>query len=237
MDEPSGNDPIIYFTLIDFLIQIIFCVVFAFVVFQALDQHRKDQERSEREKLKQMAELPGWVRDPVYLPLLRDMTPFITIKNERKLRELLEMLKKQGALEQFLKFLKETREPFALIEQCLNHPDACERFGSLTPSEVGKFMKGVGLPPCLRTMDRLFEADVFDDRLEVRSVSLVGRKVLGENQVQLTVGDVILKPEIRLRLAGLKKPDCMHYFSYIKKGDSEDMRHTIEQVLRPAIVR
>jgi hypothetical protein len=65
----------------------------------------------------------------------------------------------------------------------------------------------------------------------------VGRKVLGENQVQLTVGDVILKPEIRLRLAGLKKPDCMHYFSYIKKGDSEDMRHTIEQVLRPAIVR
>jgi len=219
------DDPILYFTLIDFLTQIIFFGIFALIIFQSGARKEVAPQK-----------LPAQSTDPVYYIDLRDLQPNITADQVKEVRELLSRLLEKGAMEQLLKFLQERPDAFALINQCLNHPQACGKFGSMSAREMDK-LAGVGKPPCLTEKDRLFTADAFDDRLVVTHIEDRERHILTENNVQLTEGESIPKTEIISRLHGLTRPTCIHYIQYVKRGDSEDMRHVVEQVLRPHIVR
>ncbi len=219
------DDPILYFTLIDFLTQIIFFGIFALIIFQ-----------SGARKEVAPRKLPAQSTDPVYYPDLRGLQPLIAADQVQEVRELLSRLQDKGALEQLLSFLRQRPEAFALITQCLDHPQACRKFSAMNAADIGKLM-GTGKPPCLTEADRLFAVEAFDDRLVVTGIYEKERHILTENNVLLTVGDVIPKSEIVSRLSGLNKAACRHYIQYVKRGDSEDMRHVVEQVVRPNIVR
>jgi hypothetical protein len=222
----SGNasdDPVIYFTLIDFLLQVIFFSLMLFVVLQHVGHAPQENQR------------PGWVDDPVNLPLMRDMTPFVTIKKEAELRELLRLLKDRGALDQFLDYLRQNPDPLRFMEQCRAHPEACRRFGAMTASDLGRL--GAGKPACLAGDPALLSVDAYDDRLVVTSISAAGASQLRERRLALRPRQVILKSEVTALLSPLALPGCRYTIRYVKRGDSEDMRHLTEQSLHLSIVR
>jgi hypothetical protein len=221
--DSRNDDPVIYFTLIDFLVQIIFCAVILLVVLQHRSHARPDSGR------------PGWVDDPVTLPLMRDMTPFITIKKDEELRELLQRLKDGDALAQFLEFLRSTPEPFKLMEQCRAHPEACRRLGTMTASELGRL--GTGKPPCQTGDPPLFSVDAYDDRLVVTAIPEAGATTLKTHRVALQPQQIIPKADVPAVLSPLSMPGCRYAIRYVKRGDSEDMRHVTEQAVHLSIVR
>ena len=244
----SSDDPVIYFTLIDFLLQIIFCSLMLFVVFQHTTLARMRQPDS----------APGWVQDPLYLPLMRDMTPFITLQKDQELRELLRHLKDRNALEQFLDFLRSNPDSLQLtgqvtaqlMAQCRAHPAACQRFGTLTAAELGQLaalkptttpaaqgLHGAGKPPCLAGDPALFSVDAYDDRLVVTGISALGVSTLKAHRLTLKQGQIIRKNDVLTMLSPLNRAECRYAIRYVKRGDSEDMRHLTEQAVHPSIVR
>jgi hypothetical protein len=221
----ARDDPLVYFTLIDFLTQIIFFGIFALIIFQSGARKEVAPEK-----------LPAQSTHPVYYLNLRDLQPSITADQVQEVRELLSRLQEKGAMERLLKFLQQRPDAFALIRQCLDHPQECEKFSTLSTADIGKLL-GVGKPPCLTEADRLFAVDAYSDRLVVTEIYEKERHVLTENNVSLTVDEVIPKSEIVSRLSGLNKATCRHYIQYMRRDDSEDMRHVVEQVVRPNIIR
>ena len=237
----SSDDPVIYFTLIDFLLQVIFCSLMLFVVFQHTAHARRPESR------------PGWVEDPVYLPLVRDMTPFITIKKDAELRELLRRLKDQGALERFLDYLRSNPDTERLTQQCRAHPEACQRFTAMTAEELEHLAAsppeelaaqphragglGAGKPPCLAGDPALFTVDAYDDWLVVAAISAQGAATLKEHRLALRAGQIIPKKDVAATLLPLFKAECRYAIRYVQRGDSEEMRHLTEQAVHPAIVR
>jgi hypothetical protein len=240
----SSDDPVIYFTLIDFLLQIIFCSLMLFMVFQHSSvAHARQQANAP-------AGPPDWVQDPLYLPLMRDMTPFITVKKDRELRELLQRLKDHDALKQFLNFLRSNPDSLRVLEQCRANPTACQRFGTLTVDEIGELAApqpattpavetrhGAGKPPCLAGDPALLSVDAYDDRLVVTGISALGARSLKAHRLALRAGQIIRKSEVLATLAPLNRAECRYAIRYVKRGDSEDMRHLTEQAVHPSIVR
>jgi hypothetical protein len=234
----SSDDPVIYFTLIDFLLQVIFCSLMLFVVFQHSAHARRPESR------------PGWVEDPVYLPLVRDMTPFITIKKDAELRELLRRLKDQGALERFLDYLRSNPLPVQLTQQCQISPAACQRFAAMTAAELEHLAAtepeaadaaprhgGNGKPPCLSGDPALFTVDAYDDWLVVSGISAQGAQTLKQRRMSLRAAQIIPKKDVPATFSPLIRAECRYAIRYIQRGDSEEMRHLTEQAVHPAIVR
>lgn len=102
------DDPIIFFTLIDFLVQLIFFGLLIVVVFVV----REDPlDRSDR----------VWAKQPKYLPVIDSASPYIHADKAKELEELLRRLS-PDQISNIAKILK--ARPFA--EYCAANSAACE---------------------------------------------------------------------------------------------------------------
>ena len=76
MKQSKNDDPIIFFTLIDFLIQLLFVCLLVFAAYISKSYDEND--------------FPDWTRDPIYLPvIIDDLSPYITKEYAEKLAILL----------------------------------------------------------------------------------------------------------------------------------------------------
>lgn len=224
----DSEDPIIYFSLIDFLIQLIFFTLFLFVV-------------SVSRNTDQLPTSLGWVKDPIYWPKLNDLSPFIKESQQEQIKELAKKFKDKKLLEEFLNFLKHNPDPLGslqwikdkptdvtkkFVDVCISHPDACKRLSEMNEDQLKKFT-GLSIykANCLNGKD-VFIVNAYDDRLEVSSIG--DESELVKIGMPLKVNQVILKSEVRKTFSRLSGKECAYRIGYIKKGDSEDMRHLAE---------
>ena len=226
----NKDDPIIYFTLIDFLIQIIFFTLFIAVVYVSGSQ-----------KSKAIPEELGWVTNEIYWPMLNDLTPFIKQSQQDEIKKLLKVFQDNNALEEFLAYIKNKPNLSALfkslngippdtakkiIEWCNANPDACTRFAFSSTTK----------PSCLSGAP-LFDVNAYDDRLVIAKINNLNE--LSKLRVALRVGEVIPKNMIHAKFINFSDSalNCVYRIKYNKKGDSEDMRHATEVDLRLNIIR
>jgi hypothetical protein len=238
MRRKSGDDPIIYFTLIDFLLQLVFLGIFAFVVSKALarDDH---------------AGVPNWVYEPQYLPLLNDtLSPFIRADEADKLRGLLEGLReKPGLLDKFLEFLATHPRPLELLNQCSADPatctavlsrcstqkQSCANLATMSDEEFSRILGGSGKPFCRKTEGRraLFLVTGFEDEakrrvLRISEISDFAREPLTLQGIRLTEGTVFSPESFEKFFAPLERLPCAHVIRYRALSDS----YTLSQSLR-----
>jgi hypothetical protein len=239
------EDPIIYFTLVDFLIQLLFFGLFLFVVFEYGSGNP--------------GETKEWVNRPEWtlfqdlkeeLPFLKGMSELVPADSQQAMLDALRKLKEEGLLEEFLKFATQSEHPLDLIKycatdpercsrflgQCEKFPQECERFAAADGSGVTRMMNALGLGPCLPGGRPLFSIEGHGSGIEgeegyfvVREIFPAGKDELARANIQLIAGQQLAKDRVRTMFQALKPTDCRHYVDYLVLTDSERMRAIVEQ--------
>jgi hypothetical protein len=246
MRKKAADDPVIYFTLIDFLLQLVFLGLFAFVLSKTLAQDKRDEP-------------PSWVFQPQYLPLLNDtLSPFIRADNAEKLRELLEGLRaKEGLLEKFLEFLATHPRPLEILSQCAADPatcsavltrcntqrQACANLAAMSDDDFSKILGGSGKPFCRKSEDRraLFLVTGLEDEsknriLRVSEVSDFAAAELGKAGIQLTNQLDYSPQSFESAFGPLDALECVHVVRYRPLSDSYMLSQSL-RVFSVAVVK
>jgi len=218
------SDSIVFFTLIDFLVQLLFFLVVAVVLYntqtQAIDRH---------------ATILKLKSNPNYVPLLDGLGPFIKAENIKLLQELFKSVKNDNELQRLVAALK-TMNPSAMEKLADTIAKAGEDPNSpVVTTMVQRALTGIGQKSCLENGSResLFSITAFDDRLVVTEIFPHGVLEFEKLGVRLNTGDVIPRSEIESRLKPFKKKDqnCVYFVRYIRKTDSESIRRLVERSL------
>jgi hypothetical protein len=244
--DQQRDDPIVLFSLVDFLIQLIVLGLFAAVLF-ALIVESKEQESRKLEEA-----IPVWVKDPAYLPLLKGMSPMVDAENAKELAKLLQAVHEKGLLEDLVKFLNSAADPLKAIRNCAENPKQCEaillqcnanravcdRLASTDAKRLADILKNsLGRPPCIATPPRhLFKVVARDGdgevgrHYEVLQITAEGQSWLKRLGVPLVVGQHFAPGEVSRLFKGFDPAilQCAHFVQYVREADSERMRAALE---------
>jgi len=229
MKRKSADDPIIYFTLIDFLIQLLFFGLFIFVVWSALGNDSRTQ-------------LPSWVFDKQYAPLInKDLSPFIRANEAKELSAVLnEIDKTPGLLDQLLKFLQKTTDPIALLEfcsknqescvsligRCDENPKSCEVLSEMSDERFAALGAGTGKPFCEKGAGArtLFTVVGLDTQrggvLVIKDITALGSRVLEVENIQIPSNESLTVENFKELVAPFNRKNCVHVVRYRAESDS-----------------
>lgn len=229
MKRKSADDPIIYFTLIDFLIQLLFFGLFIFVVWSALGNDSR-------------AQLPSWVFDKQYAPLInKDLSPFIRANEAKELSAVLkEIDKTPGLLDQLLRFLQQTTDPIALLEfcsknqescvsligRCDENPKSCEVLSEMSDERFAALGVGTGKPFCEKGAGArtLFTVVGLDTQrggvLVIKDITALGSRVLEVEKIQIPPNESLTVENFKELVAPFNLKNCVHVVRYRAESDS-----------------
>jgi hypothetical protein len=243
-ESQRAEDPIIFFTLIDFLIQLLLLGLFSASVW-AFHAAKAEKQAS------QIKELPAWTREQQYLPILEGLSPLVNAENAKELTELLQRLD-EDALKALVKFLSASDDPLqvfrfcaentarckALLNQCARSDKLCENFANSDPEKLQSLLnRAPGRPACIESKPRsLFTLLATSDGIkgervyEVTAVSDVGRVWFEKMGVSLSVRQNIKDAQFADLFGPFspKKIGCVHFIDYRSKTDSDSMRREVE---------
>jgi hypothetical protein len=206
------NDDIVYLTLIDFLIQLIFFSLFIFVIYN-------------NEKLSHIPTYipPSWVNDKTYAPILEGYGPFIRADNVKKFEEIWKYLKTQKDLDNLVSALNTAKS----INELKKGADIINKGGGADKVEK----KILGKKSCLEdgSTSSIFKFDVESDLITVISISPIGADELKKRNVTLKEGDKISRAQIGSKFKDFNQQSCIYFVDYIKHTDSEQMRFEVEK--------
>jgi hypothetical protein len=237
-----ADDPIIYFTLVDFLVQLLFFGLFLFVVFRFGGGNEDEEQR--------------WVKKSDWaifeslranLPFYKGMSELVAADSQEAMLKALQELRKQGLLEDFLRFASQTDSPLEVIQycakqpavcrrlvgQCEKHPEACSRFAAADAQGVGRMLGALGLPPCREDKQSLFSIIGYGSgrpgeagHFKVREIYPAGMETLGAAGIRLSGGQDLTKGQVQtvFRAVSTGSLRCAHYVDYVAETDSELMR-------------
>lgn len=227
MSLKKSEDPIIYFTLIDFLVQLIFLALFIFVVLRVSEVSKPT---------------PPWLDDPDYLPLINEaLTPYINGESAKTLAELLkELFERDGGQEtlaKLLDFLRLNDKPLETLKACARDPSVCNSIiarcnASPKSCEVLAAMplpvfgaigseKGAGKPHCLPLKTRALFTLTSTRVGEIISFDLSNTNNTKEAESYLRELNLDGKSQLRLslteftaRFSPLISKPCQHTIRY-----------------------
>ncbi|MDG1454008.1 MAG: hypothetical protein P8Q17_06205 [Methylophilaceae bacterium] len=207
----KDND-IVYLTLIDFLIQLIFFSLFVFVIFNKPPSSNAP-----------IYSAPKWVNDKIYAPILEGFGPFIRVENVKKFEEIWKYLKSQKDLDNLLEALKYAKT----TDELKRSADLVSKGGGVEKVEK----KIIGKKSCLKdgSTTSIFSFDAYDTFIRVNSISDIGKQLLQANGINIKEGQRVNKSEIRNKFFKFFNNNCVYYVDYIRHTDSEQMRNEVEK--------
>lgn len=242
MSLKKSEDPIIYFTLIDFLVQLIFLTLFIFVALRASEISKPS---------------PPWLDDPDYLPLINEaLTPYINGESAKTLakllKELFEREKGQETLAKLLDFLRLNERPLetlgacardpsvctALIAQCKSSPKSCEVLAAMPASKFGEIGndKGAGKPHCLPSTNRVLftitsgrAGDIFWFDISNINYTKEAESYLQELDLDGTERVRLSLAEFAARFSRLTSKPCQHTIRYDDQVGVLDVYKTVNR--------
>jgi hypothetical protein len=242
MSSSKSDDPIIYFTLIDFLVQLIFLAVFLAVALQTAQRGSEPPQ----------GQPPSWVSDPSYFPLLNEgVGPFIRDDDARDLLLFLRKVYDEKLLEPLLAFLTKTQNPLAVLQgcsanpsacsqvlsRCSEFPDSCKALAGMSGRRFAAIGEGAGKPLCRDISGRsppLFtvygESGPGVGRYRIMDVSAFGVSALGEAGIDIGTRLVFDRGSFTRVFAPLGKKSCGHVVRYIDKTDSNKQADVVRAV-------
>lgn len=241
-----NDDPIIYFTLIDFLVQLLFFGLFIFVVIE--------YGNSADGRIRASVDSNEWAifqKLKINLPFFQGMAELVPADTQQAMLDALKKLEDENLLDEFLDFVVNFEDPLplfqlcaadmklcaSLIKQCKGHPNECRRFAEADQSGIGRMMRGLGTPPCREDKKSLFSISASgsglpgeDGSFQVLNVSPAGKEVLSQFGIQLFPGQLFSKDLAKVAFSKftIAASVCHHYIDYIADTDSESMRHIME---------
>jgi hypothetical protein len=206
------DDDIVYLTLIDFLIQLIFFSLFIFVIFNKPPSSNPSTFNP-----------PKWVNDKIYAPILEGFGPFVKLENVKKFEEIWRYLKSQKDLDNLLEALNYSKT----TEELKKGAGIVYKGGGVDKVE----QKIIGKKSCLEdgTSTSIFAFEAYDTFIRVYSISDVGQKLLQTKSINIKVGQEIHKSEISNKFLKFFDKNCVFYVDYIRHTDSEQMRNEVEK--------
>ena len=242
MSSSKSDDPIIYFTLIDFLVQLIFLAIFLTVALQAAQRGSEPPE----------GEPPPWVIDPAYFPLLNEgVGPFIRDDDASDLLTFLKKVYDEKLLEPLLAFLTKTQNPLAVLKgcaanpsacsqvlsRCSEFPDSCKALAGMSSAKFKEIGQGEGRPQCrdaLGKSTRLFtvygEIGPSGGRYRIEDVSAFGMVSMKEAGIEVGNGVVYDEAGFRRVFRPFEKKKCGHVVRYIDTTDSNRQADVVRRV-------
>jgi hypothetical protein len=242
MSSAKSDDPIIYFTLIDFLVQLIFLGIFLVVALQAA------QRGSEPAGGKP----PPWVADPAFFPLLNEgVGPFIRDDDAKTLFELLKKIYDDKLLEPLLAFLAKTQNPLAALEACATNPascslllprctqfpDSCKALAGMSEAKFAAIGQGEGRARCRDSSGKsppLFtvygESGPSGGRYRIEDISAFGVVSLNEAGIDIGRGVVFDRGGFNRVFRPFLEKKCVHFVRYVDQTDSNRQADVVRAV-------
>lgn len=206
------DDDIVYLTLIDFLIQLIFFSLFIFVIFNKPSSPDTP-----------IYSPPKWVNDKIYAPILEGFGPFIKLDNIKKFEEIWKYLKSQKDLDNLLDALKSSKT----TDELKKGANIVNKGGGAEKVE----QKIIGKKSCLEdgSTSSIFSFDAYDTYIKVNTITDVGAQILERKGINLQAGQEIQKSQISNKFIKFFDNNCVYYVDYIRHTDSEQMRNEVEK--------
>lgn len=203
------NDDIVYLTLIDFLIQLIFFSLFVFVIYKNSNVPTYMP--------------PTWVNDKTYAPILEGYGPFIRAENVKKFQEIWKYLKSQKDLDDLVSSLKTA----ASVAELKKGAEVVSKGGGADKVEK----KIIGKKSCLEdgSTNSVLAFEAYDEFIKVTDITAIGLEEISKRGIIVKVGDVIPKSQIGSKFSRFFEPNCIFFVDYIRHTDSEKMRYEVER--------
>lgn len=213
-EASSRSDSIIYLTLVDFLIQLIFFGIFLFVAF---NQSRTQDEPNLSPEFKQygvpILEGFGELVSADNVPIFQQLAKFI--RNRQDLVDLVESLKRAGSVQHLLDGTKIVQEAGGI--------------------ESARKRLGLGRPACLASKASLMTVVAFDEFIEIAAITEDGQKVFDETEVNVAAGAKLsfdqftarFKRLIQQKVAG---EPCVHFVRYERATKLEAPRLVVDKI-------
>ena len=243
----NKSDNVVYITLVDFLIQLIFLGVLLFVAYSNVQDNLRD-----RIKKYEMS-------DGFLIEVLDGLGPFIRVSNFEILKKFLEKLKSPNDLKYLIASLKEAKSSEE-INNIIQQLKRAGYFNSTTDKETFKRfiesvddidqlkrlllqiknagdlkrfndkVSGMGKVSCFASgsKESIMSVEAYDTYIKIVDISSEGKRIFSEKNMHLVLNDSIQKSDIVTKLRPLLDKDCAYYVTYIRKTDSENMRRTVE---------
>jgi hypothetical protein len=212
------SDSIVFFTLIDFLAQLLFFGVLLFVWNLGAGDDKKPNKVIEK------------FRDPIYVPVLEGVGPFIHEKNVELLTRLFKTIKSDAELRALVEALQAM--PPAKLNEFVERAKIHGKDPS--DSEVWKtILSGFGRPPCIQDGWKrpIMELTAFDDRIVVSQIFEDGKEAVSRLAPEFRPGTVLERSRIADSLRKFRNNQCNYYIQYTRNTDSEHIRRQVEQGL------
>ena len=245
----KADDSIIYITLIDFLMQLIFFGIFLFVSLVSVQNSLLD-------KIKQYQ-----ISNQVLVEILDGLGPFIKASNVDLLVKFLNQLNSPSDLKYLIDALKSNKSPeeFTSMMKKMNElgfnkdaqnnkiilellkeisdPEQAKKLLVLIKNSGGlsklndKVQSGMGKISCFSSGSRepIMEIEAYDSFIKIISISDAGKTIIDSKQMKIKIGDQISKELIATNLAPLYDKDCAYFVKYIRRTDSESIRNVVEK--------
>jgi len=204
MDDRS--DSIVFFTLIDFLVQLLFFGMLLFVW--------NNNKYS----------------DPKYFPVMEGIGPFMNEGNIDLLTRLFKNIKSDAELKKLVEALQ--LMPPEKLKEFVD--SAVSRGKNTSDPEVWKtILSGFGRPPCLQDGWKrpIMELTAFDDRVVISQIFDDGRAFVSQLAPEFRPGTVLERTKIADSLRRFRNSQCNYYVQYTRNTDSEYIRRQVEQGL------
>jgi hypothetical protein len=235
MSLKKPEDPIIYFALIDFLVQLIFFGLFIFVAYQLI----------EREKPTLTDKYPS-------LPIINALGPYVSADAARDLVAIMNKIYENGrgaeTLKKLLNFLRLVNKPVetlnacfrqpeicqAVVVRCEKYPDSCRALGALPDDgfrNIGNDT-GAGKPHCVVKKNRiLFTLTSYQSSngvtFQISDISSQAKDVLNPLGIEIANNMQLSPVEFSARFLPLIKKNCTHTMRYDDKVNSLDHYKTV----------
>lgn len=229
----SSEDPIIYFTLIDFLLQLLFFGLFLFAIVRfGSNEIPVPMKPSEKDAYDELAPLRP------RLPFYKGMSELVDADSQQQMLDALRRLQREGLLEDFLRFATDDDAPLDSIRVCEADPELCRQIFQKCrddPASCKRFASkrdALGQTPCREKGEPLFKVIVRgsgrageEGGFVVRELFPAGVKDLGDKGIHLTPGQAIDKKDFVTLFAPVSRQalDCAHYVEYVMETDSNAM--------------
>jgi hypothetical protein len=214
VETENRSDSIIYLTLVDFLIQLIFFGMFLIVAFYP---SRSQEEPTLKPVFKHygvpILEGFGELINAENVPLFQQLAKFI--ENRKDLTDLVEALKRAGSVKRLLEGAKIIQEAGG--------------------TEAARKRLGVGRPSCLKDKASLMTLIAHDDFIEIRSITEEGQRVFGELNLNVVGGSRFSFGDFTSHFKSLiqQKIDdepCVHFVRYERETKLEAPRLAVDKI-------
>jgi hypothetical protein len=216
MATEAGNrsDSIIYLTLVDFLIQLIFFGVFLFVAFNQSGTQDEPNWTPEFKKYGvPILEGFGELVSADNVPIFQQLAKFI--RNRQDLLDLVDSLKRAGSVKALLDGAKIVQEAGG--------------------NEAARKRLGLGRPACLANKAPLMTLVAYDEFIEVTAITEDGRRVFEEINVNIMPGAKLSFDEFTMRFKLLVQQKvsgepCVHFVRYERATRLEAPRLAVDKI-------